>query len=99
MLCCRRISAIGTPVSPCFRMPTIWFSVNRDFRMGISLAPESLPSNCLPRGEAYERTGRIDTYDRRSNRTGYGQVDPRTGQVDFFDLRGNRTGSGTITPS
>src|SRR5258706_13694235 len=38
MLCCRRISAIGTPASPCFRMPTIWLSVNRDFRMGISLA-------------------------------------------------------------
>src|SRR4029077_18236119 len=54
MLCCRRISAIGTPASPCFRMPTIWLSVNRDFRMGISLAPESLPSNGLPGGEAYE---------------------------------------------
>src|SRR5467141_3553803 len=53
MLCCRRISAIRTPASPCFRMPTIWLSVNRDFRMGISLAPESLPSNCLPGGEAY----------------------------------------------
>jgi hypothetical protein len=23
------------------------------FRMGVSLAPESLPSNCLPGGEAY----------------------------------------------
>src|SRR5882672_2033161 len=54
MLCCRRISVIGTPASPCFRMLTIWLSVNRDFRIGISLAPESLPSNCLPGGEAYE---------------------------------------------
>jgi hypothetical protein len=54
MLCCRRISAIGTPASPCFRMPTIWLSVNRDFRMAISLAPESLPSNGLLGGEAYE---------------------------------------------
>src|SRR5712691_2336115 len=53
MLCWRRISAIGTPPSPCFRMSTIWLSVKRDFRMGLSLAPESLPSNCLPRGEAY----------------------------------------------
>src|SRR6266478_8871186 len=57
MLCCRRISAIGTPASPCFRMPTIWLSVNRDFRMGISLAPESLPSNGLPGGEAYSPAG------------------------------------------
>src|SRR5215510_10211775 len=53
MLCCRRISAIGTPASPCFRIATIWLSVNRDFRMGTSLAPESLPSKCLRRGEAY----------------------------------------------
>src|SRR5258705_7540108 len=41
------------PRLPCFRMLTIWLSVNRDFRMGISLAPESLPSNGLPGGEAY----------------------------------------------
>src|SRR5437773_6035050 len=53
MLCCRRISATGTPPSPCFRMSTIWLSVNRDFRMGISLAPESLLSECLRGGEAY----------------------------------------------
>src|SRR5215468_408231 len=33
MLCWRRISAIGTPASPCFRISTIWLSVNRDFRM------------------------------------------------------------------
>src|SRR5215831_13022646 len=54
MLCWRRISAIGTPASPCFRISTIWLSVNRDFRMGISLAPESLRSKCLPEGEAYD---------------------------------------------
>src|SRR6266849_9563223 len=54
MLCCRRISATGTPASPCFRMLTIWLSVKRDFRMGISFAPERLPSNCLPDGEAYD---------------------------------------------
>src|SRR5262249_4130876 len=53
MLGSRRISAIGTPASPCFRMSTIWLSVKRDFRMGISLAPESLPSKCLRAGEAY----------------------------------------------
>src|SRR5262245_12205170 len=53
MLCCRRSSVIGTPASPCFRMLTIWLPVNRDFRMGISLAPESLPSHGLPGGEAY----------------------------------------------
>src|SRR5215813_2700423 len=56
MLCWRRISAIGTPASPCFRISTIWLSVNRDFRMGISLAPESLRSKCLPKGEAYGAT-------------------------------------------
>src|SRR5215467_12453550 len=54
MLCWRRISAIGTLASPCFRISTIWLSVNRDFRMGISLAPESLRSKCLPKGEAYK---------------------------------------------
>src|SRR5215831_15687381 len=53
MLCWRRISANGTPASPCFRISTIWLSVNRDFRMGISLAPESLRSKCLLKGEAY----------------------------------------------
>src|SRR5215471_6962289 len=56
MLCWRRISAIGTPASPCFRISTIWLSVNRDFRMGISLAPESLRPKCLPEGEAYGGT-------------------------------------------
>src|SRR5262252_5423712 len=56
MLCWRRISAIGTPASPCFRISTIWLSVNRDFRMGISLAPESLRSKCLLKGEAYGRS-------------------------------------------
>src|SRR5262249_3395602 len=52
MLCCRRISAIWTPASPCFKISTIWLSVNRDFRMATSLTPESLPSKCLPEGEA-----------------------------------------------
>src|SRR5262250_1930982 len=56
MLCWRRISAIGTPASPCFRISTIWLSVNRDFRMGISLAPESLRSKSLLKGEAYVAT-------------------------------------------
>src|SRR6266481_6126252 len=67
MLCCRRISVIGTPASPCFRMLTIWLSVNRDFRMGISLAPESLPSNCLPGGEAYGRTDQAGCHTKRAN--------------------------------
>src|SRR5215831_19262984 len=59
MLCWRRISAIGTPASPCFRISTIWLSVNRDFRMGISLAPESLRSKCLLKGEAYVDVPRL----------------------------------------
>src|SRR6266852_2775733 len=62
MLCCRRISATGTPASPCFRMLTIWLSVKRDFRMGISFAPERLPSNCLPDGEAYGYITRVRQY-------------------------------------
>src|SRR5216684_3201032 len=66
MLCCRRISVIGTPASPCFRMLTIWLSVNRDFRMGISLAPESLPSNCLPGGEAYVPNRRVSPHEHPS---------------------------------
>src|SRR5712691_9084831 len=65
MPCCRRISAIGTPASPCFRMLTIWLSVNRDSRMNISLAPESLPSNGLPGGEAYGLAGGLRPRPRR----------------------------------
>jgi hypothetical protein len=41
---------------------------------------------------------RIDTFDKRSNRTGYAIVDPRTGRIDSFDTRSNRTGYGYITP-
>jgi hypothetical protein len=40
---------------------------------------------------------RVDTFDRRSNRTGYFVIDPRTGRVDQFDQRSNRLGYGTIT--
>src|SRR5262249_44519318 len=62
MLCCRRISAIGTPASPCLRMATIWLSVNRDFRMGCSSPPrESLVPNGLRDGEAYAGRSRRGT--------------------------------------
>src|SRR5215472_6547489 len=91
MLCWRRISAIGTPASPCFRISTIWLSVNRDFRMGISLAPESLRSKCLPKGEAYGPTsrstgrwrGRRVEQDRRGTAYGHAVVVQRDrfGQV------------------
>jgi|SRR5262245_40661678 len=40
---------------------------------------------------------RIDTYDTRSNRTGYVIVNPNTGRYDSYDTRSNRTGYGTIT--
>lgn len=41
---------------------------------------------------------RVDTFDTRSNRTGYAVVNPQTGRVDTFDTRSNRTGSGQVTP-
>ena len=40
---------------------------------------------------------RIDTFDTRSNRTGYIVVNPNTGRLDQFDTRGNRLGYGTTT--
>ena len=39
---------------------------------------------------------RVDTFDKRSNRTGYFVIDPRTGRVDQFDKRSNRLGYGTV---
>jgi hypothetical protein len=44
-----------------------------------------------------EKTGRVDLYDTKSNRTGYGMID-KDGRIDFFDTKGNRTGSGQVTP-
>lgn len=41
---------------------------------------------------------RIDTFDKKSNRTGYAVVDPQTGRIDFYDVKSNRVGSGRITP-
>ncbi len=40
---------------------------------------------------------RIDTFDTKSNRTGYIIIDRKTGRLDQFDARGNRLGSGTVT--
>ncbi len=40
---------------------------------------------------------RVDTYDPKSNRTGYATVDPQTGRIDFYDVKSNRVGSGRIT--
>ena len=40
---------------------------------------------------------RIDTYNNRSNRTGYIIVNPNTGRIDQFDSRNNRLGYGTVT--
>ncbi len=39
---------------------------------------------------------RIDTFDKKSNRTGYAIVDPQTGRIDFYDVKSNRVGSGRI---
>jgi hypothetical protein len=44
------------------------------------------------------RNGRIDQFDSRGNRQGYGTID-QNGRVDLFDRRGNRQGYGTITPN
>ena len=48
-----------------------------------------------------ERPGqtRIDLFDTKSNRTGYGIVDEKTGRVDLYDPKSNRTGYGTIDKS
>ena len=40
-----------------------------------------------------EQTGRIDTYDKESRRTGYGVVQP-DGRVDLYRPDGSRAGSG-----
>jgi hypothetical protein len=40
---------------------------------------------------------RIDTFDKKSNRTGYIIIDPRTGRLDQFDKNSNRLGYGTTT--
>ena len=42
---------------------------------------------------------RIDTFDKKSNRTGYIIIDPRTGRLDQFDKNSNRLGYGTTTPN
>jgi hypothetical protein len=44
-----------------------------------------------------ERSGRVDLYDTKSNRTGYGTID-KNGRIDLFDTEGNRTGSGQVAP-
>jgi hypothetical protein len=44
------------------------------------------------------RDVRVDTFDRRANRTGYILVNPRTGRFDRYDVNSRHTGSGTITP-
>jgi hypothetical protein len=40
---------------------------------------------------------RIDTFDKKSNRTGYIIIDPKTGRLDQFDRNSNRLGYGTTT--
>jgi len=42
---------------------------------------------------------RIDTFDKKSNRTGYIIVNPNTGRIDQFDARSNRLGYGQVTGS
>ena len=46
---------------------------------------------------AQQQEIRIDTFDKKSNRTGYIVIDPRTGRFDSFDLHGNRVGHGTLS--
>ena len=40
---------------------------------------------------------RIDTFDKKSNRTGYIIIDPKTKRFDTYDTKSHRTGWGTIT--
>jgi hypothetical protein len=42
---------------------------------------------------------RIDTFDTKSRRTGYVEIDPRTGRYDSYDTRGNRLGYGYQFPA
>ena len=42
---------------------------------------------------------RIDLFDTKSNRTGYGIVDKKGERVDLYDTKSNRTGYGTIDKS
>jgi len=42
---------------------------------------------------------RIDTFDAKSNRTGYIVVNPNTGRIDQFDKNSNRLGYGQINGS
>jgi hypothetical protein len=42
---------------------------------------------------------RIDTFDKKSNRTGYIIINPNTGRLDQFDSRSNRLGYGQVTGS
>jgi hypothetical protein len=61
---------------------------------GASVAPAS--RLILPDGAALvEQGGRIDVYDAKSNRTGYGYV-RGDGSVDVFNVDGSRRA--TITP-
>jgi hypothetical protein len=42
------------------------------------------------------KSGRIDTFDKYGNRTGYGQIE-KDGNINLYDKFGNRTGSGRIS--
>jgi hypothetical protein len=39
--------------------------------------------------EIDERTGRIDFFDTKSNRTGDGRIDRSTGKIDLYDVDGS----------
>jgi hypothetical protein len=52
---------------------------------------------CVAHGQPKSPPIRIDTYDPKSNRTGYATVDPQTGRIDFYDTKSNRVGSGHVT--
>jgi hypothetical protein len=50
-----------------------------------------------PSPEILAQEIRIDTFDKKSNRTGYIIIDPRTGRLDQFDKNSDRLGYGTVT--
>src|SRR5688572_9113673 len=69
--CLRVRSATETPLSESFKMPTIWLSLNFDFRM-TAPDPEQSTFGCQSIGEAYATTGDVrpkEVYDQMARST------------------------------
>lgn len=67
--CFRSRSVTGTPLSASFRIPTIWLSLNFDFRM-TAPDPEQSTLGCQSIGEAYAlNSGGLEILDSRNSDT------------------------------